>query len=391
LAHVNIPTVGTQFDVTFRIPETQTFHHFTLFQSAFDNNFYMTRHTWVPSRRNNKFTNEKENTTLTLDRIDLMSYISSLSYLNGKNSIRVITYNLWNFNAPYFERLELIIKFLRELNADIVGLQEVKYTNFDYPSKSTEEFFLSSTFKASRRFDRIPLNSGHQLWDIVSQFREYQFFWGAAHHELRRAPSHSNPVVLHSVEGLAILSRLPILEAKVFLLTRNFTARFSDIHQRIVISAKIQRPYGSLSFFVTHFSLDRQSRVRNVVELYNIILSHPRPFILVGDFNDDAESLPIQFITGKVELGGIRGDLVDSWWHSRQNHFNRTCTDDFISWTFPTLNLSDKRRIDYIFNSKDLFVTQSFIPSVNCLDVDDRGSVCASDHAPVVSDFQDTH
>lgn len=147
-----------------------------------------------------------------------------------------------------------------------------------------------------------------------------------------------------------------------------------------------------MRFFVTHFSLDHRSRIRNVIELYTAMLSHTRPFILVGDFNDVSDSIPIQFLTGQLELGGLRGEVIDSWRYCQQNHSLCTCNDQLMSWTFSTLNRSDQRRIDYIFNSKELNITNSFIFSKNCYLLHyNKKTVCASDHAPVVTDFLYIH
>lgn len=154
---------------------------------------------------------------------------------------------------------------------------------------------------------------------------------------------------------------------------------------------------------MTHFSLDERARLRNALELNRVMQLYPRPHILVGDFNDVFDSLTIQFLTGRTELYGQRGNLIDSWYHyhywlhQRDQNQKRNLTNNAIdkireeerqSWTFTTLNNSDKRRIDYIFNSNELFVVNSFILSKNCIEMKNKKLVCASDHAPVITDFQ---
>jgi hypothetical protein len=192
---------GTQFDIILSIPETQTIHHFTLFQSVFDNQFYMTRHTWISSspRSNSLFLEEEspKEYNYSLKHIDFSSASFLSSNWNETNTLRVVTYNLWNFNAPYFERLELMINILRELNADIIGLQEVKYSNFDYPTRPQGPV-QSTVFGMPFHYKHTPFHSGHQLWDIVTKLHEYQFYWVAAHHELRDTRISSIPFIQHS-------------------------------------------------------------------------------------------------------------------------------------------------------------------------------------------------
>jgi endonuclease/exonuclease/phosphatase family metal-dependent hydrolase len=202
-----------------------------------------------------------------MKHIDFPSATFLASNLNEVNTFRVVTYNLWNFNTPYFERLELIINILRELNADIIGLQEVKYSNFDYPTKPHESF-QATAFEMPFHYKSTPFHSGHQIWDIVTKLHEYQFYWVAAHHELRNTRISSIPFIQHSgnqkllysinelcqnligccnllAEGLAILSKLPIMDTDVVLLTRNFTGRFSDLHQRIGLSVEVLHSQGT--------------------------------------------------------------------------------------------------------------------------------------------------
>jgi hypothetical protein len=45
-------------------------------------------------------------------------------------------------------------------------------------------------------------------------------------------------------EGLAILSKFPILETNVILLTRNYATHMNDFNQRICIAAKVLHLHG---------------------------------------------------------------------------------------------------------------------------------------------------
>ena len=49
------------------------------------------------------------------------------------HTIRILTYNVWNFNKPYKKRMEKLKKQIEEIDPDIIGFQEVRYSNYEYP------------------------------------------------------------------------------------------------------------------------------------------------------------------------------------------------------------------------------------------------------------------
>jgi hypothetical protein len=196
---------ATLFDLIVIVPELENMHQFSFFKSILDHQFYMIKHTWIPSHMFQKKIDDDVDvdvhTLLTIS--NLFSY--TIQHKNESSVFRVLTYNLWNFNTPYFERLELITKNIRDLNADLVGLQEVKYTNFEYPSKRTEcknSMFKFSTLTKCKKSLHL---YGHQLWDIVTKFPEYQFIWAPAHHEFRDVSPSSSPSSSSSSHASPIL------------------------------------------------------------------------------------------------------------------------------------------------------------------------------------------
>ena len=74
-------------------------------------------------------------------------------------------------------------------------------------------------------------------------------------------------------EGVAILSKFPIIKQDYIILSRDFTDKQDD-HQRVVLHATISVPYlGPVHVYGTHLSLSEKARDRY------FILSFIRSFI----------------------------------------------------------------------------------------------------------------
>jgi hypothetical protein len=60
---------------------------------------------------------------------------SGLNY--SPKPIKVLSYNIWNLNydeaSTYEEKMTTIIKQVQAIDADIIGFQEVRFSNVDYP------------------------------------------------------------------------------------------------------------------------------------------------------------------------------------------------------------------------------------------------------------------
>lgn len=46
------------------------------------------------------------------------------------STMKVLSYNLWNFNKDYHERMNKIATFIKTSDPDIIGLQEVRISNW---------------------------------------------------------------------------------------------------------------------------------------------------------------------------------------------------------------------------------------------------------------------
>jgi endonuclease/exonuclease/phosphatase family metal-dependent hydrolase len=184
-------------------------------------------------------------------------------------TLRVATLNIWNRFGPWEQRLAAIRAGVRDLGADVLGLQEVV---------------------------RLAPGEGDQL-DQAAAIADgfgYHVAYGRAHDE--------------RWYGNAVLSRWPISRTHVYELPRVGTEE-----RRSLLYAAIDAPFGLLPFFVTHLNwkLDeghvRAVQMREVVQRIDA-LSNPDAFpaVLVGDFNAEPEADEIRFLRGLTQLGHAR-------------------------------------------------------------------------------------
>lgn len=178
--------------------------------------------------------------------------------------MRFATYNLWNSDMP--RRYPQLLSELQATDADVIALQEC-----------TPDFF---------------------------------------HHAL--APLRDWPCRIFEIyegeeEGLALLSRFPIVQHE-FLYRRRALGKPAALHALI--------DYGSLRLSVTNVHLPWDSvlqREAQAVTLQRYISAQQADFfLLMGDFNDDADSAVARFLSGLQSLCGeeaspIWNDLAHAW------------------------------------------------------------------------------
>ena len=174
--------------------------------------------------------------------------------------LRVVSFNLlhggpssglWGDDRHLDARLDLVVRELRAINADIVGLQESSISGRRHvAARLASELGLHwAHASATRRVSGI----GVLDWLLV---------WA-----------------MNFEEGPAVLARWPITETEVFDLPR--CARFYD--PRVVLRAVVETPRGRLQVFSTHLAHDACQARR----LGEIIRAHtgPLPALVTGDFN----------------------------------------------------------------------------------------------------------
>jgi len=196
-------------------------------------------------------------------------------------NLKILTYNIWNLNEPYYVRLNLLVDKIKTLNPDIIALQEVRLTNYDYPNN----------YKNNKKH-------GFQIEDFAKELPEYQYTY---HPSMTYFTEY-----FYTQEGIAILSRYPIIDYSTKDLSRNFSDR-ADEHQRSVLHALIKGPAGLINIFSTHFSLSESARKRNLVELAEFVSTNSKgyPNIILGDFNSEGNTSAPLYIEGKFPLNGI--------------------------------------------------------------------------------------
>ena len=223
------------------------------------------------------------------------SSLGALCVTGSTNLFSVSTLNLWNLNI-WSQRRHAIARTLHSLQLDIVGLQEVR----QLPEASSGN------------------TQAHQL------SRDMQVLGNPPHKRL----SHVVYEVVDAqlMEGLAILSRYPVVSHKLHLLTGNGEEKTHE-SARGVLHAKIQIPTKSISgnhtvdVFNVHLGIDdlpQCAHVRRLLEIIRLEADGNHLTILLGDFNAYFDfEWPVDWLTGRLPSGSAAlTDLL------------RPCSDD---------------------------------------------------------------
>jgi len=279
-------------------------------------------------------------------------------------SFRVVSYNIWNFNthsAAYPDRMNKISDLILNEDPDIICLQEVR---------------LDSSKSGSRMY-----GESFQLTDLRKKLPGYQFVY-------QPAMSYPDQSYNRVEEGLAIMSKYPIINYDYILLPKE-SGNPDDFHQRICLHAEVELPDSRhIHLFVTHLSLDEKAQIRSVKKIWKFMQQFDTPALFMGDLNNEPDSKPIQFLSGDIELNGIKTTLRDVWLmkHSEPRKVgNEENEAEDPGLTFPTDN--PIKRIDFIFLKDD---QNELTPDR----IDTFGKVghhMASDHLGLSADFTFVH
>jgi endonuclease/exonuclease/phosphatase family metal-dependent hydrolase len=257
--------------------------------------------------------------------------------------LRILNLNIWNYNAPWPERRARIVKLILDTEPDLVALQEIRYHDWlPYPS--------------------------HQADQILTGLSGYSYIWHPAHYW---PPSQGDNRGHTCWEGLAILSRTPIVDQALVRLSRD-TGDPHDMHQRLVLGAQIRTPTGPFWLFDTHYPLSADARTRVAVETYRFVrqTAGDFPFVLAGDFNAQPTELPIRFLSGQAEIDGQTGTLVDLWHAAHPTE---------PGYTFPAWGPA--RRIDYLWAPPAVQIDAITVVGA----VRSRETVSSSDHCGLLA------
>jgi len=269
--------------------------------------------------------------------------------------VRVATLNLWGAREPLARRLAVAAAGLARHEADVVMLQEVRVGE--------------------------GLHTGARLAELLGA--DWQNVYAAA---VRAGPGTFGPGSPAGEEGLAILSRHPIVESG----ERELPEARPD-ERRILLTAVIDAGGVRIPCHTTHLHwrlADGLAREKQVVAIDEALRAQPADVqILGGDFNAAPDTDEIRFLVGRTTLAGRRTFWQDAFararpgapgltWSSR----NRYTAE--LGWLDPD------RRIDYIFVSPERRdgrgrIRDAFV----ILDESSPDGVWASDHFGLLADL----
>ncbi len=231
--------------------------------------------------------------------------------------MKIVSWNIWK--GKYFKQ---IIMDLKKLDADIIGLQEVKVYEEN--------------------------NKNQNIAEMISRKLNYQYIYCKSFTTDRHTPSFEI--------GNAILSRYPIISSKCHILSTLKEYKGSaETEPRTAVEIKIKFSTKELTVFNTHlgYSSDLSDTLLQKEQIHKLINVLPnKTTVLMGDFN----ALPQSEIIRKIEE-------------------KMANTDDILQT--PTRieekeGLRKEVRIDYIFTSKDMTFSNFQIHETS-----------ASDHRPL--------
>jgi len=192
-------------------------------------------------------------------------------------------------------------------------------------------------------------------------------------------------------EGLALLSRFPILEHRATPLPE---ARATEA--RIVLSARVAAGGEPVWVHTTHLHYrldDGLAREKQVLAVDDLVRSFGReagdpPQLLCGDFNAPPDADEIRFLRGLCTLAGRRTHFQDAWLRARPGEPGLTWSSD-NEQTRPLRSLDIDRRIDYVFvTTRRKDGRGTVLDARVVLRERDEGGACASDHFGVLAEVR---
>jgi endonuclease/exonuclease/phosphatase family metal-dependent hydrolase len=267
--------------------------------------------------------------------------------------LRAVTLNFWGLQPPLERRLELASSQLVDLDLDVLCMQEVR---------------------------PLPDGSGRTTADVLADalgldYRAYRV-------AVSTGGGGDQPA---QEEGLAIASRLPMLEVRALDLPDRRPGE-----GRILLSARLDHPVAPLWCHTTHLHYrldDGLARERQVLAIDAALREiGENPQILCGDFNAIPEADEIRFLRGLATLDGRRTHYQDAWLRCHPEERGLTWSAE-NPHTRHLRSLDVDRRIDYVFvTTRRNDGRGTVIEARVVLEGRDRDGNCASDHYGVLAD-----
>jgi len=282
--------------------------------------------------------------------------------------LRLVTLNLWGTEPPLELRLDLATRQLAALDPDVIALQEVK------PHGDATTAHMLAAPRAM-----------HVVYAPAIRWAAGGF--GAA------SPAGE--------EGLAILSRWPVLERRALRLPYP-----RPTEARILLSARLATPSGPIWVHTTHLHYrldDGVAREAQVMAIDDAIRACGRgnddaPQLLCGDLNATPDADELRFLRGLHTLGGRRTHFQDAWLRCHDEPRRGDGPERGITWasdnqhTRPLRSLDLDRRIDYVLATTRKKDGRGTVHGCRVVLTERSGegadAICASDHYGVCADVQ---
>lgn len=230
--------------------------------------------------------------------------------------MRVLTWNVWWRFGPWRERQQAILAVLRELQPDVIGLQEVWAQGDD--------------------------NLAGWLADELG----LHWSWAASEAPERWQRRIDDPTV---GLGNAVLSRWPIVDRDVLRLP----APEGADDGRMVAYALIDSPGGAVPFFTTHLTAPIHAsavRCEQVRALVGFVAARQSgtdfPPVITGDYNAMPDSDELRLLGGYKTAPVIAGQVfIDAWEYADPAAPSATwdARNPYVAATF-----EPSARVDYI-------------------------------------------
>ncbi|MYR45141.1 endonuclease/exonuclease/phosphatase family protein [Streptomyces sp. SID5910] len=261
--------------------------------------------------------------------------------------MRVVTWNLWWRFGPWADRRKAILAVLRDLDPDVVGLQEVW---------ATEDENLAGWLAGELGL--------HWAWAPSPAPERWQ----------RRLGDDTVGI------GTAVLSRWPVVERAVLRLP--VPAELDD--GRLAFYARLDAPVHQVPFFTTHLtSASHAAQVRRdqVAALAGFVAAHrhgtAHPPVVTGDFNARPDTEGVRLLRTVP--------LHDAWDHAAPGTPDGTwdTANPYVSHADGESSI----RIDYIHVGPPGPAGLGSVRSVRRAGTGPVAGVWPSDHLAVVADL----
>ena len=251
--------------------------------------------------------------------------------------LRIVTQNIWGKNNQWQERANAIGRNMRDLEVDIICIQESAPDHFEYLRSRSFRCFPHAHYAASDDGSLTP-------WP----------------------------------QGLAVFSRLAALETGKVDIGREVETR--NPWMRIVQYMKVKSLSGhSLAVFNTHLFLStvqKQTGIRSCLEVMQRAQFADHTHILTGDFNINLDTQP-EYLAPLVQH-----QYADMW--TAKNGNKTGYTDPYH------LDRPLAKRIDGYFTQCDRLDRVNSVSQVNREPIND-GSLLLSDHIGVMATLDLDH